>query len=242
MNVHVYNELDGPTKRAQTDAEVRQVLAKLAADTGTRDLVVAVYLVDEGDAWRGHLASTKMLSPGAFRDGRGKWRFIRRFPQPASLPSKFFLIRIMIGPGCRRRKVFSDGYGMTIITKDFYAFLAVLFAHELHHFRRHHLGLHEGEREICANRWAVQQATKAGYVFQASWRKRKSRKMATNTPNRRSRLALQDPPCGSRTSDVVSDFLEPFSPYLPQLFQRHRWHDPCYRGRLSRGEGHPGAC
>ena len=184
MNVHVYNELDGPTKRAQTDAEVRQVLAKLAADTGTRDLVVAVYLVDEGDAWRGHLASTKMLSPGAFRDGRGKWRFIRRFPQPASLPSKFFLIRIMIGRGCRRRKVFPDGYGMTIITKDFYAFLAVLFAHELHHFRRHHLGLHEGEREICANRWAVQQATKAGYVFQASWRKRKSRKMATNTPKR----------------------------------------------------------
>jgi len=47
--------------------------------------------------------------------------------------------------------------------------LAVLFAHELHHFRRYHLGMHPREGEHGANQWAIKHAKAHG--FQAEGRR-----------------------------------------------------------------------
>jgi hypothetical protein len=54
-------------------------------------------------------------------------------------------------------------YGWQVSCPDFSGHLAYLFAHELHHFRRHHLGMHPGEGEQSACRWALARMIEADF-------------------------------------------------------------------------------
>lgn len=148
-----------------TRAEVQELVEKIAVGTDTQDLVVSIYFLKSG-RWSGGCAYVRQwLSPKQFRTRRGHWRFTQDFPLPDDLPEKFKLIRLL--PTKMNMHEFPgqliDGYGWQFHFERLIDRLALLFAHELHHFRRFHLNLHPGEGEQSANRWALEQVQNLGY-------------------------------------------------------------------------------
>ncbi|MFA5140249.1 MAG: hypothetical protein WC728_13540 [Elusimicrobiota bacterium] len=148
-------------------------LDKIAETTETKDLVVAVYLT-RGKQWAGHLLRQPMTS-ARFARRRGRWAFTQGFQTPADLPEKFALIRLKLGMQAGSKR-FADSYGWSYRCGGFYFDgVANLFAHELHHFRRWHLGLHPRESEHSANKWALARAREAGFQVELDKRTKKSR-------------------------------------------------------------------
>jgi hypothetical protein len=145
------------------EGDAVRLLEEVAAGTDTRDLVVALYLLPGIHRSRGTAYVRQWITAGEFRTGRGCWGFTRRFSVPAELPGKFKLIRMRLDPepGSFPRTE-RDGYGWVFRYRSFPDQLATLFAHEFHHYRRHHLGLHPREGEHAANRWALETVRRLG--------------------------------------------------------------------------------
>jgi hypothetical protein len=153
--------------KSQADIQsIQTIFNKIAVGTNTSDLVVSCYFLTRSRWYGGSAFVRNWFQPADFRTGRGKWKFTRLFPQPENLPPRFKLIRILI-----LRDMFTwrfplkiqDGYDWEFEYRNRESYLALLFAHELHHFRRFHLGLHPGEGEKSANRWALEWVQKLGF-------------------------------------------------------------------------------
>lgn len=163
MKVYVFAEDNSVRGNLCQPDRIRNVLEKVAATTETAGLVVAVYLLGGSNRWGGHmipgcLDRTQFYS----HSGRG-WAFIRSWPPPADLPERFNLIRMVFGTAARYPRTTQDNHGWKQRFPSFDHHLASLFAHELHHHRRHHLGLHHGEGEQLACKWEIQRAKEAGF-------------------------------------------------------------------------------
>jgi len=145
-------------------AEIHDTVMQVSEGTATHDLVVSHYLV-ETHSWSGGAAYTRIwMTPETFATNRGKWRITSCFTKPENLPPRFKLIRLL--PLSKYRPypiVQKDGYGWEYQYNSFRDQVATLFAHELHHFRRYHLGLHTGEGEKSANRWALAHVQSLGF-------------------------------------------------------------------------------
>lgn len=161
MQIYFFTETGFLEKTGLKTAEIRRTFAAIADGTDTTDLVVAVYLVKKSVFSGGTAYARNWLTPTAFSTGRGRWKLSRLFPVPAELPEKFKLIRLLPKwqhfPGS-----ISDIYGWTFSYQSFTDHLALVFAHELHHFRRYHLGEHPREGEHGANLWALKRVGEIG--------------------------------------------------------------------------------
>jgi hypothetical protein len=143
---------------------VLSILERVAEGTDTRDLVVALYRVAGRHQCRGTAYVDHWVTPEAFLADRGSWKLTKRFGVPPDLPGRFKLIRMRLDGDLRFfPRTERDGYHWEFRYDSFEDQLAVLFAHELHHFRRHHLGLHPRGGERSANRWALSRAQEAGF-------------------------------------------------------------------------------
>jgi hypothetical protein len=104
------------------------------------------------------------MSPKEFQTGRGHWDLTRRFSAPEDLPERYKLIRMRLDPDLEAfPRTERDGYHWLFAYRSFSDQVATLFAHELHHFRRHHLNLHPREGEQSANRWALETVLRLGF-------------------------------------------------------------------------------
>jgi hypothetical protein len=56
-----------------------------------------------------------------------------------------------------------DRYGWKLTYPSLLDHIAFLFAHELHHYRRFHLGLHKREGENLANKWALERVQQLNF-------------------------------------------------------------------------------
>jgi hypothetical protein len=132
-------------------------LKTIANTTVTNDLIVALYVVRK-TSWTGGAAYVQQwVTPKQFCAIRGKWTFTGRFGVPADLPPKFKLIRMLLRGDINQYPLTErDRYDWEHCYATFEDHLALLFAHELHHYRRHHLGLHPRGGEHSANLWAVE--------------------------------------------------------------------------------------
>ena len=137
-------------------AEILHVLEKVAEGTDTSDLVVAIYLLPGVRQNRGSAFVRAWMRPQTFTAKRGKWAFAKRWGTPSDLPQKFKLIRMRLDLDREAfPKTETDSYDWEFRYATFRDHLAMLFAHELHHYRRYHLGFHPREGEHHANLWAL---------------------------------------------------------------------------------------
>jgi len=167
MNAHIFTARGIPFSLADMETRARAVLSDIARDTHTSGLIVAVYLLARRDFWEAH-TYTDAVTPAVFaRTGR-EWEFVRRFGVPPGLPERFPLIRMAFGLKDPFPRTIHDVYGWELQCQRFEDLLAYTFAHELHHYRRYYLGLHAGEGEQTACRWALAHAAQAGYRVQGT--------------------------------------------------------------------------
>jgi hypothetical protein len=150
-------------------ASLLHVLERVAAGTDTSKLVVAVYLAPGAHRTRGTAYVRRDMVPAEFRTGRGRWAVTLRYPAPPDLPERYALIRMRLDPDpAAYPRTERDGYGWVFRYGSFEDHLATLFAHELHHYRRHHLGFHPREGEHAANRWALETVRGLGFDVSAT--------------------------------------------------------------------------
>jgi hypothetical protein len=175
MRVYFFTEEIAVPKNCYRPERIRTVLEKAAEATDTGDLVVAVYLLSNTAIWGG-LMVTGCLSPPDFYHGSGRdWAFVRRFGLPEDLPEQYKLIRMVLSASARYPTTTKDTHGWRLRFQSFDDHVAYVFAHELHHFRRYHLGLHPGEGEQSAGKWAVQRSKEAGFQVEGIQIRRRKR-------------------------------------------------------------------
>ncbi|MBL7222952.1 MAG: hypothetical protein ISS72_03780 [Candidatus Brocadiae bacterium] len=166
MQVHIFRETGAKPGQECSDGHITHVVERISGATDTNELVVAVYLQTKGAAWRGEYCKVgRILSPWDFVPRSGHFSMAKAFGTPDGLPDKYVLIRMLFGTGARYPKSCHDSYGWTLDVESFEEHLAYLFAHELHHYRRHHLGLHPREGEQSANKWALARLNEVGYAI-----------------------------------------------------------------------------
>ncbi len=144
------------------------VIQKVAEGTPSDELVVALYLMDGPRHNRGTAYVHAWLSPREFSTGRGKWSMTQNWVRPEGLPDRYKLIRLRLdahAPAFPRAE--RDTYGWEFHFERLEDHVALLFAHELHHYRRYHLGLHPGKGEQSANRWALEHVRRLGFHVEA---------------------------------------------------------------------------
>ncbi len=151
--------------RCNIDQEkIFQTLNTVANTTDTRDLVVALYLLPGAAMNRGVAYVRGWLTRENFITGRGKWSFSKKWDVPSDLPEKFKLIRMRVDGNFQHfPRTERDGYNWEFTYAAFLDHLATLFAHEIHHFRRYHLGLHPREGEHSADKWALNHVKNLGF-------------------------------------------------------------------------------
>jgi hypothetical protein len=154
-----------PGKKAVSDTRfLLDTLQAVADGTDTHDLVVALYVLPGKRQSRGTAYVHHWMVPDTFLATRGNWRVTQRFGIPDGLPDRFKLIRMRIDDDSRSfPKTEQDGYHWEFRYRTFQDQLALLFAHELHHYRRHHLNLHPRGGERSANRWALHHVQALGF-------------------------------------------------------------------------------
>lgn len=164
------------TDHSLSNAALERILYRTAEGTDTSDLVVALYLCPGRFRVRGTAYVRRWMTPAQFMPTHGHWKFVQAFSTPTDLPDQFKLIRLRLeGDKQAYPRYEADIYGWKFLYPDFETHLAHLFAHELHHFRRYHLGLHPREGEHSANRWAGDRMIRMGWALQ-SCRIRKHRR------------------------------------------------------------------
>ena len=143
---------------------VKPMLEAIAQGSNTDDLVVALYFGVPGLGCRGTAYIRDWHTPETWQAVRGHWRLTQHFPTPEDLPARYRLIRIHLDkPASAYPREERDIYGWRFRYPSWEHHLALIFAHELHHFRRHHLGLHPREGEHGANRWALHRIQALGW-------------------------------------------------------------------------------
>jgi hypothetical protein len=166
------------------------VLYKIASSSNTDELITTLYLIRGPHHNRGTAYVRTWMNPTKFITKRGKWAFSQNWPIPKNLPEKYRLIRLRLdGNEKLYPKKELDMYGWIFEYVTFYDHLATLFAHELHHFRRYHLGLHPNEGENAANQWALNHVQNLGFQV-------RGKKQAASKRKKRAKLrfkGLYDP-------------------------------------------------
>jgi hypothetical protein len=163
MQIYFFPQRESWKRISSSTEELHRLLERVAAETDTADLVVAVHLVRRS-AWSGGTAYVRQwLHPGHFYAVRGKWRLSGEWETPPELPGRFKLIRLLLpDDGSAYPLSQLDRYGWQHRFDRFSDHLAFFFAHELHHYRRYHLGLHPREGEHGANAWAAERCRELG--------------------------------------------------------------------------------
>jgi len=143
--------------------------------------VVAVYLLSDSSIWEGEQMPEWLAAEDFHRHAGWSLAFIQSFEPPKNSPERFKLIRLAFGLSQRYRKSSANVYGWRLRFRSFEDHLAYLFAHELHHFRRYHLGMHDGEGEQSACRWAVQRSKESGFQVEGARIRCRKRRKANRT-------------------------------------------------------------
>ncbi|MFZ5516930.1 MAG: hypothetical protein ACOY90_09855 [Candidatus Zhuqueibacterota bacterium] len=169
MNIYYFSDKNREHQLQFTKYSLSDILAQIAGDTPTDDLVVAAYFTQR-PAWTGGIAFTRSwLRRDQFQSYRGRWKFTRQFMTPTDLPESYKLIRLHLGTARSNYPIEQiDSYGWQLRYDSLEDHVAFLFAHELHHFRRYHLNLHPREGENAANLWALRRAAELGYRIQGA--------------------------------------------------------------------------
>lgn len=149
---------------SQNHRSISDVIDRVASETATQDLVVALYLLPGVYHSRGSAYVRQWFHPTDFTTGQGRWSFTKSWVVPTDLPDRYKLIRMRLDDSPRHfPKTERDTYEWEFKYPSFEDHLATLFAHELHHYRRFHLNLHPGEGEQSANRWALKHVQNLGF-------------------------------------------------------------------------------
>ncbi len=165
MKDYLFAEPGALRKLGSSKEQVQDVLSSVARDTPAEALVTCVYLLRRSRGWRG-VYYRSWQDPDSFRARRGHWRISTRFETPADLPQRYRLIRVLIGARLTYPMRARDRSGFEHSYQSFRDHLADLFAHELHHYRRYHLGLHPREGEAGANRWALKRVRSLNFAVE----------------------------------------------------------------------------
>ena len=179
MKAHLFAEPGALRKLESSEKEVQEVLSSVVLSTPVEALVTCVYLLRRSRSWRG-VYYRLWQNPDSFRARRGHWGISTRFETPADLPQRYRLIRVLIGARLTYPMRARDRSGFEHSYQSFRDHLADLFAHELHHYRRYHLGLHPREGEVGANRWALKRVRSLGFAVEG--RQIRCRKHRTFSP------------------------------------------------------------
>ena len=168
MKAFVFSNPASLRRTGTTEKRLLDVLSLVSENTDTHDLVVALYIIPGAHRHRGTAYAREWMTPKGFITRRGHWSITSRWDIPDDLPSRYKLIRMRLD-GDRRKypRVERDRYGWEFRYANFTDHLAALFAHELHHFRRYHLGLHPRKGEHSANRWALEHTHNLGFDVEA---------------------------------------------------------------------------
>jgi hypothetical protein len=161
MKAYLFQRRGWLEKHLDIDS-VRNVLNRVASGTDTEDLVVGVY-VSRMAGNRGTAYARRWMNPSDFTTRRGRWSMTGSWGVPDDLPERFKLIRMRLGGPSAYPRTETDIYGWEWSYATFGDHLAALFAHELHHYRRFHLGAHPREGEQAANRWALERVSELGF-------------------------------------------------------------------------------
>ena len=192
---------------------ITNILCTVSENTDTSDLVVCVYISYGKKPNFGTAYVQQWVSPSRFFASRGKWKLSKSCPYPHDLPEKFKLIRLHYNLNQAYPHTEKDIYGWQFHYSDAEAQIAMLFAHELHHYRRHHLGLHPREGEHGANKWALQYIQSFGYAIEG---KRTYAKKKKSFRNIFSKLTSHDPFAGFRhyqPGDTIQIYHDPSKRY-----------------------------
>jgi len=162
MRVYVFTSRGAARRSGNIEHRTLSVLETIADGTDTRDLIVAVYLLKRKDFWQAH-TYTRPVTRAVFQRTGKRWDFVLRFEPPPALPDRFPLVRMALGTRDAYPRTSTDVYGWRLRCERFEDLLAYAFAHELHHFRKYHLGLHPRQGEQAACRWALGRAAKTGF-------------------------------------------------------------------------------
>ncbi len=165
MNAYLFAEPGALRRLESSEGGVQEVLGSVARGTPAEALVVCVYLLRRSRSWRG-VYYRLWQDLDSFRVRRGHWRISTRFETPADLPQRYCLIRLLIGARLTYPMRARDRTGFEHSYQSFHDHLADLFAHELHHYRRYHLGLHPREGEVGANKWALKRVKSLGFAVE----------------------------------------------------------------------------
>jgi hypothetical protein len=153
-----------PPRMAARFPEAVPTMEAVAEGTDTADLVAALYLLPGLRQNRGVTHADGWETSASFVARRGKWAFAARYRIPQDLPVRFKLIRMRLDDDRSRfPRTERDVYHWEFRFGSFSDRLAFLFAHELHHYRRHHLGLDPRGGEHAANRWALALVRRRGF-------------------------------------------------------------------------------
>lgn len=175
MKVFYFSDVDWQKQLNCTHNDLMTVFKNITAQTDTSGLIIAVYFLGRISGSGGIAYVQKWLSQKQFVSTRGRWKFTQKFPLHQTLPERFKLIRLYFGVKHLRYPLsMQDIYGWQLRHHSFLDHLAFLLAHELHHFRRHHLGLHQREGENSANKWALNWVIENNY--HVSEKKRRTKK------------------------------------------------------------------
>ncbi|MCI0495732.1 hypothetical protein L0Z72_12075 [candidate division KSB1 bacterium] len=169
MRVYWFSDTDWETRLSCNKESLTALIQQIAHETNTNDLVIVNYFCNK-IAWSGGVACARdFMTPGQFISHRGRWKFTRAFGIPNSLPPSFKLIRLQFGLQSIRYPLTQiDRYGWKLTYPSFLDHYAFLCAHELHHFRRYHLGLHQREGENSANKWALERIRQLGHYVEGA--------------------------------------------------------------------------
>ena len=164
MIVYCFSDTNWKRRLSFDESKLEQIFYQIADGSNTNDLIVANYLLNR-NSWSGGIAYTRdWLSPKQFITYRGRWKFTQIFEPPDDLPDAFKLIRMQFGlKGLKYPLCQIDRYGWKLTYSSLIDHIAFLFAHELHHYRRFHLGLHNREGENLANKWALARVQQLNY-------------------------------------------------------------------------------
>ena len=188
MTIYFFSDTDWKRRLRFDESTLNKIFYQIADGSNTEDLILANYLLHR-NSWSGGVAYTRdWLSPKQFVTYRGRWKFTQKFGIPNDIPGSFKLIRLQFGiKGLKYPLCQIDRYGWKLTYLSFIDHLAFLFAHELHHFRRYHLGFHEREGENMANKWALARIQQLSFnaegvkLTQSPKKKKSSRFLFSNT-------------------------------------------------------------
>jgi len=164
MTIYYFSDIDWRQTLNFDESKLKNIFSQIADGSNTRDLILSNYFLHR-NSWSGGIAYTRdWLTPKQFITYRGRWKFTQKFEIPNDIPGSFKLIRLQFGIKCLKYPLCQiDRYGWKLTYSSFIDHVAFLFAHELHHFRRYHLGFHDREGENMANKWAIARLQKLNF-------------------------------------------------------------------------------